>query len=72
VVGLPDPEWGESVAAALVLRRGGALDLPALREWGRTRLAPAKLPRRVLAVESLPRNPMGKVSKPEVIQLFGA
>jgi len=78
VVGLPDPEWGESVAAALVLRSRaavdvpGAIDLPALREWGRSRLAPAKLPRRVLVLDALPLNAMGKVSKPQVIQLFGA
>jgi len=78
VVGLPDPEWGESVAAALVLRSRapvdvpGALDLPALREWARSRLAPAKLPRRVLVLDALPLNAMGKVSKPQVIQLFGA
>jgi malonyl-CoA/methylmalonyl-CoA synthetase len=78
VVGLPDPEWGELVAAALVLRPDAAvdapaaLDLPALRGWGRSRLAPAKLPRRLLVVDALPCNAMGKVSKLQVIQLFGA
>ncbi len=33
VVGVPDPEWGERVAAALVLHDGTALDLPSLRAW---------------------------------------
>jgi malonyl-CoA/methylmalonyl-CoA synthetase len=72
VVGLPDPEWGESVAAAVALREGVDLDLSSLRDWGRSRLAPAKLPRRLLVVERLPRNTMGKVSKPLLIQMFGA
>lgn len=72
VVGVPDTEWGECVSVALVLHPGADLDIQALREWGRSRLAPAGLPRRLLAVDSLPRNPMGKVSKPQVIQMFGA
>jgi len=71
VVGIPDPEWGECVAAAVVLREHAELDVAALRKWGRSRLAPAKLPRRLLVVEQLPRNAMGKVTKPQVIQMFG-
>jgi malonyl-CoA/methylmalonyl-CoA synthetase len=71
VVGIPDPEWGECVAAAVVLRGHAELDVASLREWGRSRLAPAKLPRRLLVVEQLPRNAMGKVTKPQVIQMFG-
>ena len=71
VVGLPDPEWGECVAAAVVLRGNAELDLAALREWGRSRLAPAKIPRRLLVVAALPRNAMGKISKPQLIQMFG-
>ena len=72
VVGVPDTEWGEAVAAALVLHPDAGLDLPALRDWGRTRLAPAKLPQRLLVLDTLPRNAMGKISKSQVIQLFGA
>lgn len=43
VVGLPDDEWGERVAAAVVAA-GKPLDLAHLREWARARLAPYKLP----------------------------
>src|SRR3984893_17603321 len=35
VVGLPDPEWGERVAAAVVLNDGDTLDLQSLRAWAR-------------------------------------
>lgn len=69
VVGVPDPDWGERVCAAVVLRTEG-LDGRALKEWARDRLAPYKLPRSVLAVDSLPRNAMGKVTKPAVRKLF--
>ena len=71
VVALPDAEWGERVAAALVLKKG-ELTLPALRDWARPRLAPYKLPTRLLLVEALPRNAMGKVLKPDVVRLFEA
>ena len=71
VVGLPDPEWGERVAAAVALAPGTALDLDGLRAWARDRLAPYKLPTRLLVVEDLPRNAMGKVVKAEVVKGFG-
>jgi len=70
VVGIHDPRWGECVSVAVVLHAGETLDLAGLRDWGRSRLGGAKLPRRLLVVNSLPRNAMGKVSKPGVIQLF--
>jgi malonyl-CoA/methylmalonyl-CoA synthetase len=70
VVGLPDPEWGECVAAAVTLTPGSTLLLADLRNWARDRLSAPKLPRRLLVLEGLPRNAMGKVAKPELIQLF--
>ena len=70
VVGLPDPEWGERVAAAIVLNAGNALDLPSLRTWARELLAAYKLPSRLLLVNALPRSAMGKVVKPAVVALF--
>ncbi len=70
VVGVADEEWGQRVAAALVLRAGAALSLDALRAWARDLLAAYKLPSRLLVVEALPRNAMGKVVKPAVTTLF--
>ena len=69
VVGLPDEEWGERVAAALVTG-GEAPSLPVLREWARNFLAPYKIPTRLLVVPDLPRNAMGKVTKASVKSLF--
>ncbi len=70
VLGLPDQEWGERVAAAVELRVGATLELEALKVFCRDRLAPYKIPRTLLVVEVLPRNVMGKVLKAEVRGLF--
>ena len=70
VVGVPDSEWGERIAVALILREGCALDLETLRSWAKERLATHKVPSRLLVLDSLPRNAMGKVTKPAVKELF--
>jgi len=70
VVGVPDPEWGERVAAAIVLREGDVLDLSSLRAWAKEVLATHKLPSRLLVLNALPRNAVGKVMKPAVAALF--
>lgn len=70
VVGVADDTWGEAVAAAVVAREGEDVELEALREWARGRMAAAKLPRKLRVVEDFPRNAMGKVMKPAVRELF--
>ncbi len=72
VVGLPDDEWGQRVAMALVTVRGGRAAPDELRRWGKEHLAPAKVPTRWLVIDDLPRNAMGKVSKRQVQALFDA
>ena len=70
VVGVPDVEWGERVAAAVVLNGGQVLDLPSLRTWALELLAAYKIPSRLVVLDALPRNAMGKVMKPAVAKLF--
>ncbi len=70
VVGMEDLEWGERVCAALVLAKDGFLTLEELRDWSRERLAPYKMPSRMIPVNELPRNAMGKVVKPDLTKLF--
>jgi feruloyl-CoA synthase len=70
VVGVPHPEWGETVVAALIAHPGTPLDPDALTVALRTRLAAYKVPRRLVAVDALPRNPTGKVLKAELRDLL--
>lgn len=66
VVGLPDPKWIEAVTAVVVLRPGQQPDEAALIDHARQRLAPFKLPKRVIFAETLPRNTAGKLLKREL------
>jgi malonyl-CoA/methylmalonyl-CoA synthetase len=67
VVGVPDPEWGERVCAAIV---GSSVAPDDLRTWGKERMAVYKVPSRFVLVDDLPRNALGKVVKPRVAELF--
>jgi malonyl-CoA/methylmalonyl-CoA synthetase len=70
VIGIADEEWGERVTAALVLKPGSAMTLDALRTWAKERLAAYKIPARILVLDELPRNAMGKVQKFQVTKLL--
>lgn len=63
VIGLRDTRWGERPVAIVVLAEGAALNLPALTEHCRTRLASFKVPKELVIRDSLPRNPSGKILK---------
>lgn len=72
VVGVPDPVWGERVVAAVVLREGASLELKELRAWGKERLATYKVPQELVILRELPRNAMGKCSKPDLKKMIAA
>ncbi|MBI2704472.1 MAG: AMP-binding protein [Actinobacteria bacterium] len=71
VVGLPDERLGEVPAAVVRLVDGADLASLALEEWAAERLADYKVPKRVVAVQQLPRTGTNKVQKRELIELFG-
>jgi len=73
VVGAPDPAWGERVTAFVVLRAGVALDAAALAAHVAGHLVHYKVPKTFHAIDALPRNPMGKLTKqPLVARAAGA
>jgi fatty-acyl-CoA synthase len=66
VIGVEDAEWGERVRAFVVRRAGSGLDEGTLKAWCRGRLAGPKVPRDFVFLDTLPRNPTGKVLKREL------
>jgi malonyl-CoA/methylmalonyl-CoA synthetase len=63
VFGVPHPDFGEGVTAAVVLQPGAQLSEADILNSVRSRLARYKLPKRILLIGQLPRNTMGKVQK---------
>lgn len=72
VIGVPHPEWGETVAAVIVADNGMDVREEAVRSALRPHLAAYKIPRRFILADTLPRTPTGKVVKPELRKMFGA
>lgn len=69
VIGLPDEEWGELVAAVVIPVSDG-LEAKTLNEFMRSKMPAYRVPRKYLFVEELPRNAMGKVTKNDLKKLF--
>ena len=63
VVGINDPRKGDLVVACIVPSKEAEIDESGLKEFLKTKLAAYKLPRKVMIMESLPRNATGKILK---------
>ena len=66
VIGMPSDHSGEEVVAAVVLRPGKTLDEASIREFARANLTAYKVPKRVVAVDELPKSLIGKVLRRKV------
>ncbi|MCU1456400.1 MAG: long-chain fatty acid--CoA ligase [Actinomycetia bacterium] len=70
VVGLPDPEWGQRIGAAVVLRSGQTTDEPELQAFARAELRSSKTPDEIRFVPELPMTDTGKLLRREVALTF--
>jgi acyl-CoA synthetase (AMP-forming)/AMP-acid ligase II/aryl carrier-like protein len=60
---MPDPEMGENLAAAVVLREGGMASETQIRQFVAQKLAHFKVPARVLILSEIPQGPTGKIQR---------
>jgi acyl-CoA synthetase (AMP-forming)/AMP-acid ligase II len=72
VVGIPDPEWGEAVAAAVVLEPGATATVEELQQWCRERLRSTKAPKVVQFRAEMPYNETGKLLRRVIRQEIAA
>ncbi len=70
VFGIPDPEWGESVMAAVVAKPGESLTEQEIADFVKERIASFKKPRYVAFVDELPELPFGKIRRGVVKEMF--
>jgi acyl-CoA synthetase (AMP-forming)/AMP-acid ligase II len=71
VIGAADLEWGQQPRAIIVLKKGEVATAEEIIEYCRSKLASFKRPRSVVFVDSLPRNPMGKVLRKTLREQYG-
>lgn len=72
VVGIPDEQWGEGVAAAIVVKPGHAVTTHELQEWVKSRMRSSRVPQEIVYVEELPYNETGKLLRRVVREWLGA
>jgi fatty-acyl-CoA synthase len=72
VVGLPDEQYGEKIAAMISLRPGvDTVDIDHVREWVRARLGSLKAPEIIVVADEVPQTPTGKILRREVKSQLG-
>ncbi len=70
VFGVPDPKYGEEISAAVVLRTVASTQQ--LKAYCSAHLADFKVPKVIHIVSALPKNPIGKIQRRELTNLFEA
>jgi long-chain acyl-CoA synthetase len=66
VVGLPDKEWGERVAAFIKLKPGQAVSGDEVKQYLKSLLSPFKVPKKYIFVDDMPKSAAGKILKREL------
>jgi acyl-CoA synthetase (AMP-forming)/AMP-acid ligase II len=66
VIGLPDEEWGERIAAVVACQPAASVEAEELMEFCRARLGSYKKPEAIFFADALPRNALGKLLRKEL------
>ena len=69
VVGIEDNKWGEIVASGIVFGNE-SLDIEEITKWCSNYLSDYKVPRKIMILDELPKNSMGKIIKPEIKKML--
>jgi malonyl-CoA/methylmalonyl-CoA synthetase len=70
VIGVEDDTWGEAVTAFIVVRDGSELNYDTLKSWCDGKMSSYKIPKAIKVIETLPKNAMGKVTKPVLKEML--
>ncbi|HAS49139.1 MAG TPA: long-chain fatty acid--CoA ligase [Gammaproteobacteria bacterium] len=70
VIGVEDETWGESVMAFIGLKPGASMEYADLKSWCDGKMSSYKIPKAIKIIDALPRNAMGKVTKPDLKKLL--
>lgn len=68
-IGVDDKEWGQRLRAFVVKKQDASIDQDTIKHYVRDHLARYKVPREVIFVDELPRNPTGKILKRELREM---
>ena len=66
VIGLPDDQWGEVVVAVIGLKEAKIVDKEEILDFCKDKLSGYKRPEKIIIVDKLPRNSMGKILKKDL------
>ncbi len=69
VIGVEDDTWGEAVTAFIGLNAGASMEYEDLKTWCDGKMSSYKIPKAIKIVDALPRNAMGKVTKPALREM---
>jgi len=71
VIGVPDEEWGSSVRAIVILKKGETATEEEIKNWCRGKIASYKKPRTIVFTDSFPYSPVGKILRQKIRDKFG-
>ena len=69
-VGISDEKWGERVCLIAQFNDGSSLSVGQLKDWAKSKMAHYKIPTKIIKVNALPKNQMGKINKKQLKEDF--